>query len=93
MTIEQLAAAVLDACEREGVEHMLTGAFAHGLYGIPRSTKDVDVVLSLAGQDPIQRVMRRLEGVVRFEPQVQFDTLTWGKRMVGESMGAPPFKV
>ncbi len=29
---------------------MLTGAFAHGLYGIPRSTKDVDVVLSQAGE-------------------------------------------
>ena len=72
---------------------MLTGAFAHGLYGIPRSTKDVDVVLSLAGADPIQRVVRRLEGVVLFEPQVQFDTLTWGKRLVGESTGEPPFKV
>ena len=47
MTIEHLAAVVLDACEKEGVDHMLTGAFAHGLYGIPRSTKDVDVVLSL----------------------------------------------
>ena len=93
MTIEQLAGAVLDACELEHVEHMLTGAFAHGLYGIPRSTKDVDVVLSLVGGDPIQRVARRLEGKVLFEPQVQFDTLTWGKRLVGESTGRPPFKV
>lgn len=93
MTIEQLAAAVLDACEKENVDHMLTGAFAHGLYGIPRSTKDVDVVLSLASGDPIDRVVRRLGGVVRFEPQVQFDTLTWGKRLVGESTAQPPFKV
>lgn len=93
MTIEQVAAAVLDACEQENVEHMLTGAFAHGFYGIPRSTKDVDVVLNLAGADTIQRVVSRLEGVVFFEPQVQFDTLTWGKRLVGESIGEPPFKV
>ena len=93
MTIEQLAAVVLDACEQEGVEHMLTGAFAHGLYGIPRSTKDVDVVLSLAGADPIQRVVQRLAGKVVFEPQVQFDTITWGKRLVGESIGDQPFKV
>jgi hypothetical protein len=93
MTIEQLAAAVLDACEKENVDHMLTDAFAHGLYGIPRSTKDVDVVLSLASGDPIDRVVRRLAGVVRFEPQVQFDTLTWGKRLVGESTSRPPFKV
>jgi hypothetical protein len=93
MTIEDLARAVLDACEHEEVEHMLTGAFAHGLYGIPRSTKDVDVVLSLSAGNPIAKVVRQLEGVVEFEPQVQFDTLTWGKRLVGESAGTPPFKV
>ncbi len=93
MTIEQLATAVLDACEKEGVHHMLTGAFAHGLYGIPRSTKDVDVVLSVASGNPIERVVRRLEGVVQFEQQVKFDTLTWGKRLVGESTGMPPFKI
>jgi hypothetical protein len=93
MTIEQLACTVLDACEQEQVEHMLTGAFAHGLYGIPRSTKDVDLVLSVATGDPVTKVVRRLDGLVRFEHQVQFDTLTWGKRLVGESTGTPPFKV
>lgn len=84
---------VIDACEAEQVEHMLTGAFAHGLYGIPRSTKDVDVVLSLVGDDPILRVSRRLSATVVFESQVQFDTLTWGRRQVGESRTNPPFKV
>ena len=93
MTIEQLASIVLDACEREGVDHMLTGAFAHGFYGIPRSTMDVDVVVGVATGDPIVKVARQLEGAVKFEPQVQFDTLTWGKRLVGESSGTPPFKV
>ena len=93
MTVEQLATAVLDDCEAANVDHMLTGAFAHGLYGIPRSTKDVDVVLSLATGDPIREVVVRLAGVVEFEPQVQFDTLTWGKRLVRESTGNPPFKV
>lgn len=93
MTVEQLAGMVIEACELERVEHMLTGAFAHGLYGIPRSTKDVDVVLSLAGADPIGRVARRLSDKVRFEPQIQFDTLTWGRRQVGQSLANPPFKV
>jgi hypothetical protein len=72
---------------------MLTGAFAHGLYGIPRSTLDVDVVVNITEGDAIRAVTSRLEGVVRFEAQVQFDTLTWGKRLVGESAGVPPFKV
>lgn len=93
MTVEALAAAVIAACEAEGVDHMLTGAFAYSLYGIPRSTKDVDVVLSLAGGDPIQKVVSQLEKLVEFEPQVQFDTLTWGKRLVGTSRASPPFKV
>jgi len=93
MTVEQLAAMVIAACEQEGVEHMLTGAFAHGLYGIPRSTKDVDVVLSLIGANPFQRVTQRLSEIVEFEQQIQFDTLTWGKRQVGQSISNPPFKV
>jgi hypothetical protein len=93
MTVEELACAVLDACESAGVEHMLTGAFAHGLYGIPRSTKDVDVVVSVNLGDAIAQVVSQLSGVVRFESQVQFDTLIWGKRLIGESLGVPPFKV
>ena len=51
MTVEALAAAVIAACEAEGVEHMLTGAFAYSLHGLPRSIKDAAVVLSLAGRD------------------------------------------
>jgi hypothetical protein len=93
VTIEELACAVLDACEAGQVEHMLTGAFAHGLYGIPRSTKDVDVVVSISTGDAIREVTSHLERIVRFEPQVQFDTLIWGRRLVGESRSDPPFKV
>jgi hypothetical protein len=93
MTVEELAAVVLDACDAERVDHMVTGAFAVSLYGIPRSTKDVDVLISLVGGDPIQRVVLRLKPIVEFDPQVQFDTLTWGKRLVGVHRGDIPLKV
>lgn len=93
MKVEDLAVAVIEACEAEGVEHMLTGAFATSAYGIPRSTKDVDVVLSVASSDSIASVSRRLEPIVTFDPQVQFDTLTWGKRLVGVAKEPPPLKV
>ncbi len=93
MTVEALALLVIEACEAEGVEHMLTGAFATNLYGIPRATKDVDVVLSMAGSDPVARVALRLDPQVAFDPQVQFDTLTWGKRLVGTVREGPPVKV
>jgi hypothetical protein len=93
MSIEELACALIDACEVTGVDHMLTGALAHGMYGIPRSTKDVDVVVGACGGDAISRVVSGLSGVVQFEKQVQFDALTWGKRLVGESLGSPPLRV
>ena len=83
MTVEALAALVIDACEAESVEHMVTGAFAVSFYGIPRSTKDVDVVVSMAGASAIDRIVTCLAHVVKFDPQIQFDTLTWGKRLVG----------
>ena len=71
MTIEQLAAAVIDACEAAGVDHMLTGAFATSVYGVPRSTSDVDVVVdvvvdALAGE-PIQRVVTGLATIDRVD--------------------------
>jgi len=93
MTVEQLAAAVLDACEGAGVEHMLTGALATSLYGVPRSTSDVDVVVDAAAGEPIQRVMATLAPLVAFDPQVQFDTLTWGRRHVGTTRTDPPLLV
>lgn len=93
MTVELLAAAVIDACEAEGVEHMLTGAFAFNMYGIPRATKDFAVVLSVAGGGPMERVIARLDPVVEFSGQVQFDTLTWGRRLVGVARQKSPIKV
>ena len=47
MKVETLAIAVIEACEAEGVAHMVTGAFAYNFYGIPRSTKDVDIVIDV----------------------------------------------
>jgi hypothetical protein len=93
VTTEALAVLVIEACESEAVEHMLTGAFATNLYGIPRATKDVDVVLGMTGSDPATRVAKRLESTVVFDSQVQFDTLTWGKRLVGTVKEGPPIMV
>lgn len=93
MTIGELAVASIKACEAEGVEYMLTGAFATSCFGIPRSTKDVDLVLALPTADPLVGVIRRLSDEVEFSGQVQFDTLAWGKRIIGETREAPFLKV
>ncbi len=83
MTIEQLAMAVIRACEAEGVDHMLTGAFAFNFYGVPRATKDVDIVVDVAVAGRLNRLIERLEPEIEFRGQVQFDTLTWGRRHIG----------
>jgi len=93
MTIEKLARLVIEACQAENVEHMLTGALAHGLYGVPRSTRDVDIVVDFMGRDPLERIAQRLQGEVDFQEQVEFDTLTWGRRQIGYSRDSPPFVV
>lgn len=93
MNVEHVAAMVIDACEAEGIAHMLTGAFATSYYGIPRSTSDVDVVIDLESPDVFRTLASRLSDRVVFDPQVQFDTLTWGQRHVGVTTTDPPLQV
>ncbi len=93
MNVEYLAKTVVTACVKENVDYMIAGAFAFGIYGIPRSTKDVDIVVSVTDTSLIERVITRLENKVIFGAQVQFDTLTWGKRHVGKMIGQPQLQV
>ncbi len=83
MTIEQLAITVIKACEKNSVDHMLTGAFAFNYYGVPRATKDVDIVVDVTGSKGIKDLIMDLEPEIQFNGQVQFDTLTWGRRHIG----------
>jgi hypothetical protein len=53
MTIDDIAKLVIAACNSENIDYMVTGAFAFNYYGIPRSTNDFDVVVSLAGETPM----------------------------------------
>lgn len=93
MTIEQLALRVVQACETAGVEHMVTGAFAFNFYGIPRSTKDFDVVVDVRGRQAIAQIIRLLDDIVEFGDQLQFDTRTWGRRHIGRAKHGPIFQV
>jgi len=46
MNSEQAAAQVIEQLERLQIEYMLVGAFSSNIYGIPRSTKDADIVVA-----------------------------------------------
>lgn len=93
MKLEELAANVIEAAEAAGAEFMVVGSIAAGAYGVPRATRDVDVLVGIHPGGGIGGVIAKVAPGVAFDPQVVFDTLTWGRRHVGRSRSDPPFKV
>jgi len=93
MTILQLAELSIKACKEVGINHMLTGAFATNVYSVPRSTRDVDLVLDVSNVKELHQVIDRLSEPIEFSQQPVFDTITWGKRHVGTTRSAPHLKV
>src|SRR5690349_14848734 len=93
MTFDALALLVIEAAESAGVDFMVVGAVAAGAYGVPRSTRDVDLLVAVNVEGGVATLIANLSSVVQFEAQVLFDTLTWGRRHVGVSRSPPPFKV
>ena len=93
MNLGNLAIAIFQKAESLGVPHMAVGAIAAGTYGIPRATKDIDLLVSIDIKNGIHQLIAGLSEIIEFESQCQFDTITWGKRHVGVSRSAPPYKV
>lgn len=93
MNLAQLADVVFGMAEKLGVPHMGVGAIAVGLYGIPRATKDVDLLVSMDVEGDLSRLMDALDEIAEFDGQTHFDTITWGRRHVGVSRGVPPLKI
>ncbi len=83
ITVEHLANLAILACETIQVPYMLTGALAYNYYAIPRSTKDVDIVVNITEPGTMSKIIQHLEPAIVFSPQVQFDTITWGRRHIG----------
>lgn len=93
MRLEDLAIRVIESAETAGIEFMAVGAIAAGAYGVPRSTRDVDLLVSIEAPGGIERLAAFLDPWVEFDRQVVFDSITWGRRHVGRSRATPPFKV
>ena len=93
MKLDEFATRVLDAADAAGIDFMVVGAIAAGAYGVPRSTKDIDLLVAVHAGQELDLLRRHLSAVVVFDPQVMFDTLTWGRRHVAESTGSPPYRL
>ena len=70
----EVAARVVDALDKLGVEYMLAGSFSSNFYGIPRSTKDADFVAVLGNK--IAELDRELGAEFVFDKQPSFETVT-----------------
>ncbi len=77
----EATAAVVDALEQAGIPYLLVGAFSSNAYGIARSTKDADFVVSLQAGD-LRRLVDRLGPDFRLDPQMKFEVLTGSVRYV-----------
>jgi len=93
MDIANTAIQVLDRIESTGVPYMLVGALAAGTHGIPRATRDLDFLVPASMGGGVTAIIKALEDIVVFEDQAVFDTLTWGKRHVGQTITPPPVKI
>lgn len=81
MEAERAVRLVIDALDAADIEHMLTGALATNFYGIPRTTKDADVVVNFSEEGAqLDAVMAQLGEEFQLDPQTSFELLTASTR-------------
>jgi hypothetical protein len=66
---------VVDVLDAQAIPFMVVGSFSSNVYGIPRSTKDADIVIQL-GDRPITGVAAALGGDFTLDSQLVFDSIT-----------------
>lgn len=91
MNQKEAVFAVIEALEALSVPYMVVGSLSSSAHGIPRSTKDADLVLEL-GDIPISRIIARLPEALKLDPQMSFETVT-GTMRYKLYMRDDPFKI
>lgn len=75
MPAAEIARRVIAALNSAGIPHVLVGAFARNYYAEPRSTKDADVVVSVAAGG-LNKFLGALGPDIRLDEQTAFETNT-----------------
>jgi hypothetical protein len=88
MAVDEETAAVVSALEEIGVEYALTGSLASNFHGVPRATRDVDVVVAWrpGGLEALAGVLA--PGFV-LDAQTSFETVTGTTRHLLRSRTSP----
>jgi hypothetical protein len=87
VTADEAVIAIIDALAAVGVRYMIVGSLASNVHGIPRSTRDADIVVEI---DPplLRRLAEVLPSSLRLQPQGSFETVTGTTRYVIELQGS-----
>ncbi|MCF7731436.1 MAG: hypothetical protein K9N23_07105 [Akkermansiaceae bacterium] len=80
-TGEEAIGVLLDVLNRLEVDYMVVGSFSSNRYGVPRATKDADLVLKIGAAER-ERLFATLPGDFRTDPQVTFEMVTGTWRQV-----------
>ena len=87
MTTDAAALAVAAALEAEKVPYIIVGGYSSNTHGIPRSTKDVDIVVSITAHR-FPDLLKHLGPEWRCDPQLSFETNTGTVREILELKGS-----
>ena len=88
MSVEEATARVLDVLNELQIDYVLVGAFSVNFHGVVRSTHDADFVAEFShGQ--IARIMERLGGEFRLDPQMSFESATGTSRYMLHDLASP----
>lgn len=79
---------VLAALDAAAIPYMLVGSLASNFHGIPRSTRDADLVLQLPAGG-LQRLAAELPAELRLERQGAFEAVTGTIRYLVTLAGSP----
>jgi len=81
MNANEAVLSVLAVLEELQVPYMVTGSYAANVFGLPRSTKDADLIVE-AEASRIHEVLDRLVAPLRPDPQMLFETITSSRRWI-----------
>jgi hypothetical protein len=79
---------VIDALNAAAIPYMLVGSFSSNFFGRPRSTKDADFVVVLAG-DQLTQLVNALGNDFRLDTQMSFESITMTMRYIVHCMASP----
>ncbi|HEY5892750.1 MAG TPA: hypothetical protein VIT91_05910 [Chthoniobacterales bacterium] len=71
---------MIDRLNKAGIPYALVGSFSSNFWGIPRSTKDVDFVLQLAGTE-VNRLWEVFQPDFAVDDQLTFETMTGSQKL------------